>query len=481
MKEVQSAPNASALMESTRSVGYSFESAIADIIDNSISARAKNIWIESLPSSNPYIAILDDGDGMSSSDLEEAMRYGSDPTQERSNDDLGRFGLGLKMASLSQCRKLTVVSYDNGNISGCRWDLDRVIKSNQWILQILDKSELQNTPLIQSMIYNKKGTIVLWESLDRVTNKTNNVEECMADYIDSTRKHIALTFHRFMDNEAGLKKISVYLNNKIITPLNPFLSDHPTTEKFPEQSISIDGEQILIKPFILPPLQKMTAKDKLLLGDVKNLRRLQGFYVYRNKRLIIPGTWFKLTEAKELRNLARVRVDIPNTLDFLWDIDIKKSTATLPAQLRGSFVQFLNNVTSRSEQIHHFRGWKTSDKTKTYVWDRMDCRDEYRYLINKDHPMISGFKSKLSDDFKKEFDDIVKLIESTIPFSAIYNDIGGGNNITPKDDENSLDQMYIAGLEIIQIYNIAIDNLAKIEPFCYHLDVIEKLRGRKSE
>ena len=146
MKEISSPPAASALMESTRCIGYSFESAMADIIDNSISANAGNIWITSIPDEDPYVSILDDGEGLSSTELQEAMRYGSDPGAERSSDDLGRFGLGMKMASLSQCRVLTVISKIGNDFSSCRWDLDRVNETNQWTLQILENLSSNQRP-----------------------------------------------------------------------------------------------------------------------------------------------------------------------------------------------------------------------------------------------------------------------------------------------------------------------------------------------
>lgn len=473
MIEIRSEPNASALMESTRSVGYSFESAIADIIDNSISAKAKNIWIQATPSSNPYVAILDDGIGMSSEELKEAMRYGVDPNIERSDSDLGRFGLGLKMASLSQCRKLTVISMFDCKISACRWDLDRVIEKNDWVIQVLDESEIEDVPLLSNLKANNQGTIVLWQSLDRLLDKAKNINEYLAEVIVSTCDHISLTFHRFMSEEAGNNRLKIHFNDNLIHPADPFLTNNPKTEKFPEQVINICGQDIVVKSFILPPVSKMDTNDKKLIGDLKNLRRLQGFYVYRNKRLIIPGTWFKLTESKELRKLARVRVDIPNTSDFLWDIDIKKSTASLPLQLRGAFVQFLGNVTSRSEQVHQFRGRKTTDKV--YVWDRLENREGFQYTINMDHPLIVNYCHGLGEDSKKDFRDILNIIESSVPFKAIYVDVGSGNEPQANKDPEFNEKIYIAGLELIK-QGIGLDKISTIEPWIDHPEIISKLR-----
>lgn len=253
MIEIRSEPNASALMESTRSVGYSFESAIADIVDNSITAKSRNIWIYSAPSSDPFVAILDDGNGMSSSELQEAMRYGVNPNDERSADDLGRFGLGMKMASLSQCRKLTVVSKSAavGKIVAYRWDLDRVIKNNDWTLIMLEEKDTDELPMLEDLRNMQSGTIVIWDSLDRLIDKTKNVEECIADNLITVRDHLALTFHRFMDDNPRFK-LRIFINNDEVESADPFLTKHPTTNPLPEQVIRVEGSEIKIKPFILP-------------------------------------------------------------------------------------------------------------------------------------------------------------------------------------------------------------------------------------
>ena len=104
-------PEASSMIETFRAIGYSIEAAVADIIDNSISARAKNIWINfEWEGSETWLAVKDDGSGMNNDELVQAMRPDSkNPLDDRSTKDLGRFGLGLKTASFSQCRLLSVI------------------------------------------------------------------------------------------------------------------------------------------------------------------------------------------------------------------------------------------------------------------------------------------------------------------------------------------------------------------------------------
>jgi len=475
VKEITSEPNASALISSTRSIGYSFESAVADIIDNSITAQAKNIWIYSPPSDNPSLAIIDDGHGMNESKLREAMRYGLNPSDERRLDDLGRFGLGMKIASLSQCRKLTVISKSIGcEIVAFRWDLDKVIRDNNWTLLMLEENEISNLEIISKLKSLQSGTIVLWENLDRVTDKTKEIKDCIADHLIITREHIAMTFHRFMDEEALPNKLNMFVNGSIVEPADPFLTHHPTTEKLPEQTINIAGNQIKLKPFVLPPVSKLSPADSKLIGGKEQLRRLQGFYVYRNKRLILPGTWFKLTSSKELRKLARVRVDIPNTLDFIWDIDIKKSSATLPPQLRNNFVQILPNVIARSEKIHNFGGRNINDMGKTYVWNKLEQRDQYQYVLNRHHPILQNLLSEINEDSKRDLENFLRIIESSVPFTSIYNDISSAKNISTDMTDEEHDQLLALGIELSK--SIGITLLEKTEPYCNNPKIIEKIK-----
>ena len=149
-------PSPSALMESLRDIGYSMETAIADIIDNSITAKAKSINIRfSYNSGKHWLAIIDNGRGMSQSELYNAMRFGSShPHAPRSADDLGRFGLGLKTATLSQCRILTVLCKQKGEINCCEWDMNRILSSENpgWTIRILDKNDLMEKSILSDLI-----------------------------------------------------------------------------------------------------------------------------------------------------------------------------------------------------------------------------------------------------------------------------------------------------------------------------------------
>lgn len=470
MQEISSPPAASALMESTRCIGYSFESALADIIDNSISAKAENVWITSLPEDDPFVSILDDGEGLTEAELQEAMRYGTDPGAERSSDDLGRFGLGMKMASLSQCRVLTVVSKIGEDIAACRWDLDRVIQTNQWTLQILERSELAELPQLSELEKLDHGTLVVWQKLDKLIERSVDVQETMTHTLKNCRDHLSLVFHRFMDS--NVRPLKIFMNGGRLEPFDPFLSNNTLTAKMQEQVVEIQGQIIRIKPFILPPESKLTPADIHKMGG--NIQRnLQGFWVYRNKRLIIPGTWFRLSRSRELTKLARVMVDIPNTLDSIWDIDVKKSSATVPAQFQLEFGNVLDKVVTKSERKYRFRGRKENPGDRCYVWDKMSLNKQFYYKINLNHPIIREGMDKLDDDEKKWFTDVIRMVEASVPYHDMYC-MMADSQLSTKPAEQDFDDLIIQGIRLLE-GGMSMDDLRNTEPFMGRKDVISKL------
>lgn len=226
MKTIFLPPYAPTLIESTRAIGYTIESAIADIIDNSISAMASSIDIFFYPIEDSYIAILDNGYGMNASELESAMRYGSqNPNDKRVATDLGRFGLGLKTASTSQCRTLTVASKKNGIIEVRRWDIDHIINTKDWSLIILEtEEEIDTIPHIENLCELNNGTLVVWQNLDRLKNGELNFDRSMCRKMDDVRSHLSLVFHRYLAGEAGLKKLQIKINGAEIDYIDPFLA-----------------------------------------------------------------------------------------------------------------------------------------------------------------------------------------------------------------------------------------------------------------
>lgn len=476
-------PFAPILVESTRSIGYSFESAIADIIDNSISANANNINIFFSPYNDPYLCVLDDGDGMDKSELGRAMRYGSrNPLEDRPNTDMGRFGMGLKTASLSQCRQLTVISKKENNLHACQWDIDLILERKDWVLLSFNEDELGKFPQVHELETIPSGTLVVWKKFDKLFQGSPNIEKVLNSKIDTARDHLALIFHRFLSGEALNKKINISINNLKISPIDPFLSKHPATQPLVEQKISIEGKDILVKPYILPHINKLSIDEIAAIGGKDNLRRNQGFYVYRNKRLIIWGTWFKLVKQEELSKLARIRVDIPNSLDYIWEIDIKKSTATLPQIVKDNLINIIDIIIERSKRVHTYRGRITNDSSILQMWDKIQNREGFKYSINREHPAFKILVHKLDQVSLKDLEVLLDLIEESFPYQDVYLDIAKGNKTEEKDDDYK-EKIYDMALQMIQGahlltggVNAFIESLPKQEPFSRYPDVVNRIK-----
>ncbi|WP_201193315.1 ATP-binding protein [Pseudomonas fluorescens] len=434
MREIEHPPHAASLLESMRSIGYTLESALADILDNSLSANAKNIDIEFRPYDEPYIAIIDDGHGMSSVILERAMRHGStNPLDLRAADDMGRYGLGLKTSSLSQCRRMTVISKQNFVITGLCWDLDVVIDRQSWIMLELDNEDLANIPHIEELSKRSSGTLVLWQKLDKLIAGEVSVEAALVGKMAHVYDHLSLVFHRFLKKEDRHPKIDISLNGKKLPPVDPFLTEHQATQKLEQDSFFIDGEKVVVKPFIIPHMSKLSVEQIETAGGAEGIRNHQGFYVYRNRRLIIWGTWFRLAGKDELSKLARVRVDIPNSLDHLWTLDIKKSAAHPPEVVRKNLKRTIERIRMVSGRTIKFRGRISEKIDFTPAWNEVVDRGGVRFDINRDHPLIKGFQSELPDKLAgSSFEIILKIIESSFPADALYSrmasDIKSGFN-----------------------------------------------------
>ena len=471
-------PSAPILVESTRSIGYSFETAVADVVDNSISKHADNIFIYFDSNIPQYLVILDDGCGMDSNELIEAMKYGSKSSiEEREIDDLGRFGLGLKMASLSQCRKLTVISKKYNEISGAVWDLDHIIFTNNWELILLEEDEIRQIRYFNKLDSFKSGTLVLWENFDRIAKEEANHQKIFDGKITLTREHLSLVFHRYISEN----NINIYFNNDIIQPTDPFFTHHSATQKLEEENRIVNGNVIKIRPYILPYISKLKTEEKNQIYGKKGIKLNQGFYIYRNKRLIIWGTWFRLTTYNELKQLARIRIDIPNTMDSLWEIDIKKSTASLPESIKNELKIIVKNSIFRSENVYKYRGRNIKHDNITHLWNIVEERDKkIRYTINKDHNLYKSVFEHLDDEGKDIFQTFVESIESFFPYKDVYVRLSKEQECI---ETNSIedDKIYRACRDYMETITADeklefLNNLEKNELIMNRNDIINKLK-----
>ena len=418
-------PSAASLSESMRDLGYSLATAIADIVDNSITARATEIDIYcDLTRDNPTLVIIDNGDGMSADQLILAMKHGSvNPKEERGPMDLGRFGLGLKTSSFSQCRHMSVVSSQNSRRVGAEWDLDLVEEEDDWIISILDENEIDQLPYAEQL--PETGTAVIWRKLDRLFEDQFGPrrDEIVNEKLDLVEKHLALVFHRFLTGEIkNRKKIAITVNGHPVEPFDPFCRKNKSTRVLPEDIVRVDGKEIRIQPYILPHHSRLSSAEYDYYQDRSNFLSNQGAYIYRNGRLMAWGDWFRLVPKGEATKLARICIDFPNSLDEQWTIDIKKSKARPPHEVRQRIKQIIARITEGSTQIHRGRGKKLFEESKAPVWERYADRGCVRYDLNGEHPLLSALEQSLTEDQKCRFDTYIKSVVSSLPVEMIYSD-----------------------------------------------------------
>ena len=442
-------PSASALSASMRDIGYSLETAIADIIDNSIAAKATEVDIYcDLTKKASSLVIIDNGYGMSKEDLLRAMKHGSfSPKKKRSETDLGRFGLGLKTASFSQCRRLTVASAQKSSYVGAEWDLDAVEREDDWIISVLNKSEIQKLPYIEHL--PETGTIVIWRKLDKLFDGQHGVrgEEVVYEKLDFTEKHLALVFHRFLSGEIKKrKKLTIRINGHSVEAFDPFCRANTATRKLPPEKIVLDGENIRIQPYILPHHSKLSASEYAYYQDRSDFLSNQGVYIYRNGRLMAWGDWFRLVPKGEATKLARVQIDFTNAQDQQWTIDIKKSRARLPYKVRERAKQIINRIAENSVQVYKGRGKKLFENAPVPVWERFVDRKRIRYELNREHPLLKSLQGTLTKKQDRNLEAYVMTIISSLPVEMIYSDYSEDpQSFVPpsKDHEETLEHLHL--------------------------------------
>lgn len=425
-------------MGSMRHMGYSFSDAVADVMDNSISAGCT--YIKLLFPTNPdniYVGILDDGYGMSDQELFRAMCYGSQANEkEREENDLGRYGLGMKSASLSQCRKMTVVSKKEGKISAYRWDYDEITSQGQrsdWSVLELEPHEISQLYCYSEIAGLEHGTLVLWEEFDGMFKSSGGrLYEALTRNRDNLLDRLPLIYHRFM-SEDGLK---IYVNYQELAPLDPFLINRSDCSwgTIPQPLTDSNGKEhtILITPYKLPFVTEMSEAELSLIGGADKMSKMQGFYIYRGRRLIRYGTWFG-TPRHEVSKYARVKVDIPNCMDDIWKVDVMKRNAEIPTELAKLLEKTIGRLIAKSTRQTKFRGRAVTDpkEKEVYVWDRLEAREGYySYKVNRNNTFIHGVLDLLNDEQKTAVEMMLQQIESHLPIHQLHLD----------HDENHIDR-----------------------------------------
>jgi hypothetical protein len=482
MKKLPILPNADAILGSLRSIGYDLKTALADIIDNSIAAKSEKLMSIEIVTNDIYendlklewIAIIDDGHGMTEDKINNALVLGGKGILEpRLPIDLGRFGLGLKTASLSQCTKFSIISKTkNTTPKMYTFDLEH-IKSNGWEIyenENLDQSiEFINERLNNKSFFDKESwTIILWENIDRFPNIIS--EKFFIDQMEKISNHFSLIFHKFHDS------LELRINQTKIDFWNPFSTAISSISK----SYYFDNENnsYEIKTHILKHKSEFNY-----ISDYENQSRIdpyiknQGFWIYRNNRLISKGGWLGLYLSEPHYNFARVEINLPNTYesDIFWGVDISKSKVIIPNFAKSEILSECNFVRNEAYNVYKYhggildheksiRGKQTTLGNKIEpIWS-FDVKgsskgSSKKFSINQDNQIIQNFIKKLSDNevITTEFKDVLRFIEETIPFDSII------ASYTSKSSENNEISQEILFDYFIKQLNFYIENQISIE------------------
>lgn len=421
-------PDASALVESLRAFGYTPGTAVADLIDNSITAGAKNVWIYLHWSGREsFVALVDDGSGMSEQKLVEAMRPGTqNPMEERDLRDLGRFGLGLKTASFSQCRRLTVQTRRSQGPTALRcWDLDYVGETGEWrLLKTVQTNTLKRISRAMQAGGEGSGTVVLWECLDRITGDADTEDpkahKQFFEVIDEIRDHLAMVFHHYLQ----YGNLRIQINDRQVDPWDPFMTREAATQMLPKEILALRGSSIFVQPYVLPHVSKLASEAHRNGAGPNGWNGQQGFYVYRNNRLLVAGDWLGLGFRKEEHcKLARIRIDFPNNLDADWIIDVKKSKAQPPRPLKDRLKQIAKMTREKAIAVYRHRGKVVARKTSplgTFLWQKRVKFGKISYTINRDHPVYKAMD--LPSEVRQNVEAFLRLVEESLPIPLIVLD-----------------------------------------------------------
>ena len=486
-------PRADAMIASMRAMGYDMPMAIADIIDNSIYAQAKNIWIDyKWNGPDSWIRITDDGTGMTETKLKEAMRLGSQsPIEKRDPRDLGRFGLGLKTASFSQCKVVTVqTKTEDGTISTRCWNLDHVEKTKEW--EISKVAPLGSEELLGKIETIDKGTVILWQELDRVMDPLKANDDGAMDEFNqkffAVKDYLEMIFHRYLTQPGALK---INVGTAELKPWDPYLKSNQFTQELASEKYE-DGT-VKIVGYVLPHISKRTKQETRIGAGQKGWNAQQGFYLYRNRRMIVAGGYLDFPlKPEEHHKLGRILVDIPNQMDREWRIDVRKATAIPPDRLRGDLQKVAKATRTEAQKIYRARSGRIQRgpiKNTQEVWSRRRDKEKIVYLINKENEVIKSLLAEKNLS-ARWIAKLFHVIESTVPHRLIIMD-----NSRREDCHVDISDDMMKPLESLiklcrEMYTIqrgkgnnhqeAVDIITSIEPFNTHsryraeLDKIEE-------
>lgn len=438
---IDGSPSPRSHIKTLMRIGYDFCTAVSDIVDNSISADSKYIDIYCPPGlTSPFLRIGDDGFGMDEEELLQNMRIGcKDASESRSAKDLGRFGSGMKTASFSQARILTVVSKKlNGDLCGARWDINKIESSDTWCLEVLDSEDIELLEKDGKVDIGEIGTQVIWESLTCYQDESHSfgLDEEMAAHLASLRKHVGLHFHRFM---SGKDSCSISINNNPVVPIDPFLSNCEGYQEGRREKFRCKGGHIVIQTHVLPSIGRITPAELEKLGGVSDIAQRQGLYIYRNKRLINAGGWLDLAKHHQLTALARVQIDIPAELDDEWSTDVKKATLQLPPRIKRDLRKYLSDPITKSRKVYTYKGKKDEAGTFWKIVNNEETK-KLTYEINSENQDFQNLVTRTPPHLRQTFLAYITRLSVELPIHHIYNSMAD----RPRDiKQNDIEELIL--------------------------------------
>lgn len=425
-------PDPEFLIKSIAEQGYSLETALADLIDNSIAAGAEKIEVLIDTSVEPFTLFLaDDGRGMSESELRKSMQFPSgSPETARRPDDLGRFGLGLKTASFSQTRHLTVLSKKKGDSEflGRSWNVD-LLKEKKWRIQVESKPDIDNIVRLYKSLSTgflneyqdfKPNTIVIWRGLYKFENyleESDRSKELKLQITEVTSQYLSLVFHRFLEKSSG---INIRVNNTMISAFNPFPMDQSGFRKLESNRRQFQSDQLRIEGYILPArsLDESKEEGSGWIQRGRSLTDMEGMYIYRGNRIILYGGWNGIIKKSPRLQLARLKVDIGNSVDNYFHLNVAKSSITIPPDLRMAFFRYISDLRHEAEREYFNRGLKrisvTRDQENASLFLRVASDKGMLLELNQEFPLLKDLNSELTGSQKKRLHLIFRMINTTL-------------------------------------------------------------------
>jgi hypothetical protein len=486
------APDPAALIESMRAFGYSLPAAVADLIDNSIAAGAGEIDVQfDWAGSRSTLTISDNGRGMTQAQLVSAMRLGSrNPTETRDPTDLGRFGLGLKSAAWSQARTLTVITRGAAEPVNTRvWDLDHVVAAGRWELQSRGSENAES--LAAELGDRPQGTIVLLEAPDRMVGVADiddeHAKKRFFAAVEGVSAHLGVVFHRFL---AGRGAVDLRVNGQSVPVWDPFLEHHSATQPLGEETFWQASHPVRVSPFVLPHQSLLDDETHREASGLHGWNAQQGFYVYRARRLLVDGGWLNLPrmQREEHYKLARIRIDIDNAADELWQIDVRKARARIPGALQPDLQRIAKVTRARATEVYRFRGKIAArdagqQAALKFVWQPHTTRQGRVFRVNREHPVLAALSGE-SQASRNAVETALRLVEEHLPIEALLIEAHQQERESaPKPYANDhreierLLRMTIAAIvETGTSARVALDAAAVAEPFDEYPDIVQIVR-----